>query len=358
MCSGCGFPTPDEVPAPSGWRIGRRAWLLGLGGLLFGPRRAWAISILSEAQEASIGREADREILRQMGRYENPELEAYVSEVGTRVAREVDSTSFRYQFKIVDRPEINAFALPGGFIYVHRGLLAEVNSEAELACILGHELTHVTKHHAAKAMTRNIGLQALTLGALIASPGGRQYAGDWATVMGALSQAVLRGWGRDNELEADEIGLHYALSAGYDPGQMVPFMRSLRIKERLRGQGYHGPGATHPEMVERLVKVDTLAELLRGRGGKLEVRADEYKARLEGLPYGDKRDRKKIKLHLAENGETARSIARSVLGDERRSWEIALLNGVKEDTPFQAGQRVKLIVPAGGSLDLRIRPAE
>lgn len=345
MCLICGFPGLDTGEAASPTRIGRRAMLLGLAALLCRPRLAWPISVLSEAQEASIGREADREVLRQLGRYENPELEAYVSEVGARVAREVDSTSFRYQFKIVDRPEINAFALPGGYLYVHRGLLAELNSEAELACILGHELAHVTKHHAAKAMTRNIGLQALTLAALIASPGGRQYAGDWATIMGALSQAILRGWGRENELEADEVGLHYAFAAGYDPGQMVPFMRSLRIKERLRGQAYHGPGATHPEMVERMVKVDGLAELLRGRGGRLEVRAEEYKARLEGLPYGDKRDRKKLKLHGAEEGETARSIARAALGDERRSWEIALLNGVKEDAPFRAGQKVKLIVP-------------
>jgi predicted Zn-dependent protease len=318
--------------------------LLGLATLLCRPRLAWAISILSEAQEAAIGREADREILRQLGRYENSELQAYVAEVGARLASEAESTSFRYQFKIVDRPEINAFALPGGYVYVHRGLLAELNSEAELAGVLGHELAHITKHHAAKAMTRNIGLQALTLGALIASPGGRQYAGQWATVMGALSQAMLRGWGRDNELEADEVGLHYAHAAGYDPGQMVPFLRSLRIKERLRGQGYHGPGATHPDMVERLVKVDALAELLRSRGGRLEVRDDEYKARLEGLPYGDRRDRKKLRIHTVEEGETARSIARAVLGDELRGWELALLNGVKEEARLRAGQKFKLIV--------------
>jgi len=310
------------------------------------PPAASAFSIISEAEENEIGRKADEEILRRFGRYRDQELQAYVESIGQRLLESLGPTSFRYSFKVVDMPEVNAMALPGGYIYVTRGMLAMLNTEAQLAGVLGHEIGHASSRHAAKQITKAFGAQILSLGLLALSPGGRENAGGWGQVSSVLSNHILLGYGREAELEADELGLRMAYRTGYDPREMVAFLRAMKVKERLEALGYHGFQGTHPETTERIVKAETMASLLIAQGGgAVEVKANEYKTHLDGLVYGPKQDNRRLRIYAAREGDTPTTVAKDVLGDQNKAWEVAALNGIKEATVFRKGDRVKLLPP-------------
>src|SRR5574337_2162536 len=174
--------------------VGRRNFLLLVVGSLLGfalPRHAYSfISIISEADENEIGKRADEEILKHFGRYRDQQLQAYVESIGQRLLEGIGPTSFHYSFKIIDTAEVNAMALPGGYIYITRGILAMLNNEAQLAGVLGHEIGHATSRHAAKQLTKALGAQILSLGLMAVSPGGRQNTGEWATYVEHPAQAV------------------------------------------------------------------------------------------------------------------------------------------------------------------------
>jgi predicted Zn-dependent protease len=147
-------------------------------------------------------------------------------------------------------------------------------------------------------------------------------------------------------LEADELGLRAAYRVGYDPREMVGFLRAMKMKERLEALGYHGFQGTHPETTERIVKAETMAGILIAQGGGgLEVKANEYKGRLEGLVYGANQDNRRLKIYAAKAGDTPSSVARDLLGDQQLAWQVATLNGIKEATIFREGDRVKLLLP-------------
>ncbi|MBZ0161066.1 MAG: M48 family metalloprotease [bacterium] len=344
--------------------VGRRNFLLLVVGSLLGfvvPRRAYGFTIISEADENEIGKRADQEILGHFGRYRDQQLQAYVESIGQRLLDGIGPTSFRYSFKIIDVPEVNAMALPGGYIYITRGMLAMLNSEAQLAGVLGHEIGHVTSRHAAKQLTKAFGAQILSLGLMAASPGGRQNTGEWAKVSGAIFEHVLLGYGREAELEADELGLRTAQRAGYDPEEMVAFLKAMKVKERLEALGYHGFQGTHPETIDRVVKAETMASILiEQSGGSIEVKANEYKAHLDGLVYGAKRDNRHLRIYVAKDGDTPTTVARDVLGDQQLAWEVANLNGIKEAMPFHEGDQVKLLPPVSkgsqGERQLKLSP--
>lgn len=344
--------------------VGRRDFLLLVVGSLLGfavPRRAYGFTIISEADENEIGKKADEEILGRFGRYRDQQLQAYVESVGQRLLEGIGPTSFHYSFKIVDVPEVNAMALPGGYIYITRGMLAMLNSEAQLAGVLGHEIGHVTSRHAAKQLTKALGAQILSLGLMAASPGGRQTTGEWARVSAALFEHVLLGFGREAELEADELGLRTAYRVGYDPVEMVAFLKAMKVKERLEALGYHGFQGTHPETIDRVVKAETMASILIGQGGgSLEMKENEYKAHLEGLVYGAKQDNRRLRIYVAKEGDTPATVARDVLGDQQLAWEVANLNGIKEARTFRKGDQVKLLPPASrgsyGGQQLKLSP--
>jgi predicted Zn-dependent protease len=353
-CANCHAPSLTRRQLLRGLAAGAAAALL--------PRPAWAFTIINPSQEEEIGRNAHKEILDRFGPLDSPSLQAFVAQVGQRLVEEAEYTGFEYRFTALDAPEINAFALPGGFIYVTRGLLSAANNEAELASVVGHEIGHVTSHHAAKQLTRAFGLQFLTLGLIALSPGGREHAGKWATLSTELFSRILLGYGREAELESDEKGIRYAFRAGYDARQMVNFFRVLQLKARLAGVAYHAFSATHPDTIERIDRARVLAEVIGSApAAELRVGADEYKARLEGLPYGERGSGRRLRIHTVAPGETLVTIVRQAYGSEARAYEVALLNGLRrEDAPLVAGQRVKLVVegPPGRSLRLEPEPAE
>ena len=347
--------------SPGGWSRRQLLMILGQAGLAAGlaPSRAGAFTVYDEAGDVKIGREADPEILKQFGYYDGPDLQNYVAQVGQRVAATSD-TRFSFQFKIVDQTYVNAMALPGGFIYVTRGMLAEMNDEAQLASVLGHEMTHVNSRHGAKLLTKALGAQVATLlgvGAAAAA-GGSAVAGV-AMISGHITNYMLLGYGREYEQEADEVGLRYSHKAGYDPQRMVVFLRALRRKEMLSGQPmYHGFEASHPDTAVRIAKADTMSGILVSEGGPLEVRADAYKAHLDGLKYGEDKQEQQIKIYTVKAGDTLAGIAREALKDEGRRYELAGLNGLRDDAAVAPGSHLKLIVRRGESsksLDLQLK---
>ena len=329
--------------------MGRREFLLSVGqacvAVGLAPRLARSQTIMDETTDVKIGREADPEMLKRFGYYDSPDIQNYVAQVGQRVVSRADAR-FHFEFKIVDQAYINAMALPGGFIYVSRGMLAELNDEAQLACILGHEITHANSRHGAKLLTKALGAQLATLigiGAAAASGSGSAVSGV-AQISNHITNYMLLGYGREYELEADEVGLRYAHRAGYDPQRLVVFLRHLRRMEILRGQStYHGFEATHPDTAIRIAKADTMANLLLSEGGALEVKADIYKAQLDGLKYGEAKDQRRLRVYTVKAGDTLASIAREELGDEGRRFEMASLNGLRDDVVLSPGTRLKLI---------------
>ena len=191
--------------------------LLQLAGCAVNPATGRTdFVMMSEQQEIDLGRNYAREITKQYPRYADEKLQAYVQRVGERVARNSHRGNLDYRFTVVDSPDINAFAIPGGHVYIHRGLMAYLGSEAELAAVLGHEVGHVTARHSVRQQSQSAAWGIL--GSAVAIGTGVGAAGD---VTNALGTAFVRGYGRDMELEADGFGAQYLARSGYDPQAMI-----------------------------------------------------------------------------------------------------------------------------------------
>ena len=251
--------------------------------------------MMSERQELELGRSYSQEIAKQYPRYADEKLQAYVQQVGERVASHSHRSDLAYHFTVIDSPDINAFALPGGYIYIHRGLLAYLSSEAQLAAVLGHEVGHVTARHSVQQQSQS---QAWgILGQAVAIGTGVGAAGD---VTSALGSAFVRGYGRDMELQADGLGAQYLARAGYDPQAMIEVVEVLKSQDDYARDeaakagkpaptsSYHGIFDTHPGNDQRLQQVIGPARALVT--GQQVVNRDVYLQHIDGLPFGDSAD--------------------------------------------------------------------
>jgi predicted Zn-dependent protease len=240
------------------------------------------VSLLSEAEEQAIGQQQDAEIRSQMGVYDDRGLEQYVNEIGQELARHSHRPNLPWTFTIVDSPVINAFALPGGYVYITRGILAYLDDESELAGVLGHEIGHVTARHAAQAYTRqaeaNIGLTILS----IFVPGTRPFADLGAS---GLSVLFLRN-GREAELEADRLGVEYGSGAGYDPAGVPRFLATLARVDALSDRGMPNWLSTHPDPGARVTRAEPVAGKFASPDAT-KVNRDRYLDRIRGLEFGD-----------------------------------------------------------------------
>ena len=269
----------------------------------------------------------------------------------TRCLASVAEPEYEYKFTVLDNEMVNAFALPGGYIYVTRGLLSVLNSEAALAGVLGHEIGHVIGHHSVKLMRQSIGQVLLALGGLAASEEIRRNAGAWLTVTTSLSQQIISGYGRDMEMESDEVGMLLAHESGYDSGGIVAFLQSMRALEKLGARGYHGFQATHPDTVTRIIEADGKSGLLKARGEERNTFEDRYMDAIEGVTYGRPKWRGrtrppyKIHIHTVEKGDTLRSLATRFSKDKGLAMEIGALNGMDHSETVSVGQRVKVLIP-------------
>jgi predicted Zn-dependent protease len=338
--------------------------------LLF-PFVCFSVPFIDKETELAMGQQADKEIIAQYGLYSDKNLQLYVNEIGQKLVSKLSDKEFnKYFFKVVDSSEINAFALPGGYIYVTRGILATINSEAELAGILGHEIGHVTQHHGAKQIVRAIGAQILAIGGAIANP---KNAGEWLLVSSQMFNQINLGYGRAAELESDAHGLLTAYQAGYDPRSMVDFLKGLRQHEMMSGQAYHSFQATHPDTKERIIKTGSLSESIINRHGlnvlegrSVKTKRLEYLNQIRGLSFGGKKHRgdrknykeKYIDIYEVQPGDTFQSIATKELGDEREDLTIAVMNGKRLEDSLKPGEFLKLVRPGSYHKDtiLEIRP--
>ena len=217
--------------------------------------------LMSENKEKEIGQEEHDKVLASQPLFEDEELLAYVTEVGNRVAKVSHRPNLEYTFNIIDSPDINAFALPAGYVYVNRGLLTFMNSEADLAAVLAHEIGHITARHAVLQQARGaLASVASTVGGFVTAVAtGSGYVGSQISQVASIwAQTGLSGFGREMELEADQLGAEYLVNAGYDPSAVIDVITVLKNQEdfnrrvRGNGDGYHGLFATHPRNDTRL----------------------------------------------------------------------------------------------------------
>ncbi len=258
------------------------------------------VKFISQKTEIEIGRKAKEQIVKEYGIYKDLDWQIYLDQVGQRVAKCSDRPELQYDFTIVDSDILNAFAVPGGFVFVTRGLLAEVRDEAELSIVLGHEITHIAAWHGLE-MLQKAGLLG-TLTALGVIGGAVVGAGEAAV---ALAQAAniyenlyLLGYGRANELEADQYGILYAARAGYDPEAALTFFQRLdKIeKEEMAGQHISPYWQDHPPTQDRLKRAAKwIAQVEQTqKQPSLTYNRDKYLSMVGKLPHGESKERGSI----------------------------------------------------------------
>lgn len=250
--------------------------------------------MMSESSEIAVGRTNHPKIIKQYGRYEDEALQVYVQSVGDRLADVSHRKGLVYRFTVLDSPTINAFALPGGYIYITRGLMAYLNSEAELAAVLGHEIGHVTARHGVRQQSA---AQAAGLGYAIGSilfPELRSAGSQ--DLYKVVSGSLLSGYGREHELESDGLGAEYLARAGYNPKAMIDVIRVLKDQETFAAEqakkqgreskGYHGLFASHPDNDTRLHEVVAAADkYASAKNGK--INRAEYLRHINSMTFGD-----------------------------------------------------------------------
>jgi len=245
-------------------------------------------TLMSESQEIAMGRESDAQVRAEMGVYADPELAKYVSDIGLRLAKLSERPSLPWQFTVVDQPAINAFALPGGFIYITRGILPFLEDEAELAGVLGHEIGHVTARHSVRQYTRTIGGVA-ALGALgVFVPAARPFSQISEQALGLL----FLKYGRGDELQADQLGARYEAAGGWDPAGVPGMLSTLGLLDEASGDRKGIPNwlSTHPEPLARVAEIKTTVSTLKAGRSDFVTNRDALDRRVDGVIYGDNPD--------------------------------------------------------------------
>jgi predicted Zn-dependent protease len=278
------FPTPSL-------RLG--AGLLG-AALVAGPIASCArnpvtgkneLSLVSESQEIQMGQDAAQQVEQSIGFVEDPELQAYVAAIGKRMAAKSERPNLPWEFHVVNDAAVNAFAIPGGFIYVTRGLLAHMNSEAELATVLGHEIGHVTAKHSVQQISK---AQLATLGLGV----GSILSSDIAQFAGIASQGLgvlFLKYGRDAENQADQLGFKYALGLNYDVREMANVFQTLNRASQAGGGGGRLPEwlSTHPNPENRITRTEERLDTLQASLGNTVIGRDEFLQQIQGMTFGE-----------------------------------------------------------------------
>jgi predicted Zn-dependent protease len=241
------------------------------------------LMLVSEAQEIEMGRQADAAVVQTIGLYADPVWQRYIQQFGARLAATSERPNLPWTFRVVDDPAVNAFAVPGGFVYVTRGLLAHLTSEAELASVVGHEIGHVTARHTAAAMSKQ---QVIGLGLAIGSMANKQVAKYAGTANQALGILYLK-FSRDDESQADQLGLRYMRRADFDPRQMPEVFRMLdRLSATEGGSRLPAWLETHPSPANRVAAINRQIAALPQDFSGTSVNRDSYERLLDGLVFG------------------------------------------------------------------------
>lgn len=244
--------------------------------------------LMSEQEEIALGRQSDAEIRQQMGVYEDRALQQYVDRIGQRLARQSYRPELPWTFTVVDEAAVNAFALPGGFIYITRGIMPFLRDEAELAGVLGHEIGHVDGRHSVDQYSKQVLTQGALAGASIFLP-------KWQSALGAGSiaaQFTFLKFGRDAELEADRLGVNYASGGGWAPRAMEGVLGTLGRLDAAQGsrRGVPNWALTHPPAEDRVIKIQDAVTAAAAKGGT-NTNPAEYERVINQLVFGDSREK-------------------------------------------------------------------
>ncbi|MBN2333086.1 MAG: M48 family metalloprotease [Deltaproteobacteria bacterium] len=240
------------------------------------------LMIYSDEQEVSMGQKAHPQVVQEYGYYNDRQIQDYVSAVGRRVSSHCERQSLNYHFTVIDAPILNAFALPGGYVYVSRGLLAECNNEAQLAAVIGHELGHVNGRHNMKRLQAALGMNIFSV-----AVGAATGSSAWQQVSGTLFGLIGQKYSRSQEREADDLGTRYTAMAGYDPGQMSSFLGRLRELHSQEPAGLEAIMASHPLTSERVTRTAFLASQLQKQYPRaIEINRQSYLQAIDGLQTG------------------------------------------------------------------------
>ncbi len=244
------------------------------------------VVLMSEAQEIAMGKEADPQIVAQYGLYDNKALQQFITEKGKAIAAISHRPNLAYEFKIVDSDVINAFAVPGGYVYFTRGIMAHFNNEAQFAGVLGHETGHITARHSVAQQRNSLFGQLGILAGVIINPELGRFA---ETASQGLGLLFLK-FGRDAERQADELGVEYSSKIGYDAKQMADFFLTLeRQSEGTEAAALPTFLSSHPNPGDRYVTVNKLAVDWKQKLNLTNaiVNRNTYLQRIEGLVYGE-----------------------------------------------------------------------
>jgi predicted Zn-dependent protease len=279
-------PTSAFISSPQPRQLLLGAGLaLGLLGCARNPVTGKSeLALVSESQEIQMGQQAAQDVARTIGFYNDSKVQTYVATLGKRMAAQSERPKLPWEFHVVDDASVNAFALPGGFIYVTRGLMTSISDEAELATVLGHEIGHVTNRHSvqqiSKAQLAQIGLG---VGSILSSDIARF--GQLAST--GLSILFLK-YGRDAENQADLAGFRYALNQNYDVREMTKVFETLNRVSEVSNAGKMPEWlSTHPNPENRIKHIESILDTLQRDPSKGIVNEDQYLQYIKGMPYGD-----------------------------------------------------------------------
>ncbi len=242
------------------------------------------LNLISESQEIAMGRQADSEIVASLGLYPDDNLQRYVQDLGSKLAFSSERPNLPWTFRVVDDPTVNAFALPGGFIYVTRGLLTYVKNEAELSGVIGHEIGHVTAQHSVHRMSTQQLTQVGIVAGMMIKPELQKYGQILNSGLGLL---YLK-YSRDDESQADHLGFRYMVNAGKDPRQMIGVFDMLgRVSDAGGGGRLPEWLVTHPNPENRSADFQKEIDTLTLDMSRLSVNQDSYLNRIDGVVFGD-----------------------------------------------------------------------
>lgn len=240
--------------------------------------------LMSTEQEIALGQQSHPSIIASMGLYEDKKLQNFITEKGMAMAKVSHRPDLPYQFNIVDSPVVNAFAVPGGYVYFTRGIMAHFNNEAEFAGVLGHEIGHITARHGARQQTSEMLGQIGLIAGMVIAPKFAQFA---EQAMQGL-QLLMLSYSREHESESDKIGVDYSSKIGYDAHQMANFFGTIKRIQDNSGQAIPNMLSTHPDPGDRFNKVHQMAtEYQSANVANYNVNRDSYLRMIDGIVYGE-----------------------------------------------------------------------
>jgi predicted Zn-dependent protease len=304
------------------------------------------LSLMSEQQEVAIGHQNDLEVRRTMGLYDDRALQEYISTTGLHLAQGSERPNLPWHFSIVDVPAINAFALPGGYIYITRGILPFLENESQLACVLGHEVGHVTARHASQQYTRTTGAGLGVLLGSIFVPAVRPL----GQIAESTAGVLFLKYGRDDELQADQLGVRYASRGGWDPAGMPAMLTTLgRLDEATDNKGVPNWLSTHPAPENRVERVQAAVQQASNESAaRAGTDRNEYLGKVDGLVYGDNPDQGVVR------GTSFLHPKLRLAADFPEGWDVS--NSQSQVVAKQPGANVFIILqtvnrPAGRTIE-------